>query len=66
MLEVFADLCPATSLSEDFTQDKFLFIFDGLDELGFKINLFDQCHLQAWSVNSVFIITSHPLLEMHL
>jgi hypothetical protein len=38
--------------------ERFLFIFDGLDELGFHFNLFDECNLQPWASHSVFVVTS--------
>jgi hypothetical protein len=41
-------------------RERFLFIFDGLDELGFHFNLFDECRLEAWASHSVFVITSRP------
>ena len=58
MQDVFAELlidCPSLSLFEN---DRFLFIFDGLDELGFHFNLFDDCNLQPWASHSVFVVTS--------
>ncbi len=58
MMEVFTELlidCPSLALFEN---DRFLFIFDGLDELGFQFNLFDDCNLQPWASHSKFVVTS--------
>jgi hypothetical protein len=36
---------------------RFIFILDGLDELGTKVNLYQACHLHLWP-NSIFVISS--------
>jgi hypothetical protein len=55
--EVFAELYDIHDTSI-LHRDRFLFIFDGLDELGFHFNLFDECNLQPWAAHSVFVVTS--------
>ena len=55
--EVFSELYDINDTSI-LHRDRFLFIFDGFDELGIHFNLFDDCHLQAWASHSMFIITS--------
>ncbi len=57
MKEVFVELYDISDTSI-LHQDRFLFIFDGLDELGFHFNLFDDCRLQAWAPHSMFVITA--------
>ena len=62
MAEVFGKLLNVNSASVPlFERERFLFIFDGLDELGFHFNLFDDCRLQDWASHSVFVITSSRL-----
>ena len=38
-------------------QTRFLFLLDGLDELGSKVNVYERCKLHQWS-RSVFVIFS--------
>lgn len=59
MSRVFQDLCghASTTIFQN-KDDRFLFIFDGLDELSKRINLYDQCNLQAWASNCLFVITA--------
>ena len=65
MSAVFDKLCGDNGLGgssqteqPQLQQRRFLFIFDGLDELGFHFILFDECGLQAWASHSVFVIMS--------
>jgi hypothetical protein len=59
MAEVFGKLLNVNSASVPlFERERFLFMFDGLDELGFHFNLFDDCRLQDWASHTVFVITS--------
>ena len=62
MAELFGKLLNVNSASVPlFERERFLFIFNGLDELGFHFNLFDDCRLQDWALHNVFVITSSRL-----
>ena len=56
MKEVFKNLFDIENTTT-LRQGKFLFIFDGLDDILIHINLFDECELEDWTA-STFLITS--------